>query len=284
MAPRDLNHAPTCRRPTRCFKCLRLGHQAVRCSTFSKEEKEKTIVWQRLRKKSVRVPVWQRLSLLKEALPAAEAGSGLQCKKSVWVWISPLREDMKKGNLPSMANEVVSQRSTRNKRKRRSKKGKGLMETGPSARQVSPVSSEEDVATQSQQLINSIDSTLAPRPSCVMEFTPEMAREEVLLRRALLVTIVGTRPEVMSAEVLDEVVRSFDVDVQAMSIHHTRPEDFLLVLPDEESASKVFNGGSILRGPLFSLSFKRWSRFAHASSTIMSNIVDIEMHGIPEHA
>jgi hypothetical protein len=41
---------------------------------------------------------------------------------------------MKKGNLASMANEVVPQRSTRNQRKRRrSKKGKGLMETGPGA-------------------------------------------------------------------------------------------------------------------------------------------------------
>jgi hypothetical protein len=230
---------------------------AVRCSTFSKEEeKEKTTVWQRLGKKSVRVPVWQRLFLFKEALPAAGAGSGLQSKK-VWARINSPREDMKKGNLPLMANEVVAQRSTCNKRKRRSKKGKGLMETGHGARQVSPVPSDEDVATQSQKLISSSDSILALRPSCVMEFTPEMAREDVLLRRALLVTIVGTRPEVMSAKVLEEVAHSFDVNVQAMSIHHTRPEDFLLLLPDEESASKVFNGGNILRGPLFSLLFKR---------------------------
>jgi hypothetical protein len=104
------------------------------------------------------------------------------------------------------------------------------------------------------------------------------------LRRALLVTIVRTRPEVMSAEVLEEVAHSFNVDVEAMTIHHIKPEDFLLFLPNEESASKVFNGGNILRGPRFILLFKCWSRFPHASSTIMSNIVVIEIHGIPEHA
>jgi hypothetical protein len=46
--------------------------------------------------------------LQKEALPAAGASSCLKRKKPMWVRISPPSEDMMKGNLPLMANEVVS--------------------------------------------------------------------------------------------------------------------------------------------------------------------------------
>jgi hypothetical protein len=46
----------------------------------------------------------------------------------------------------------------------------------------------------------------------------------------------------------------------------------------------VLNDGKAYRGPHFSLKFKRWSRFTHASSTIMSGMVEVEIRGIPEHA
>lgn len=41
--------------------------------------------------------------------------------------------------------------------------------------------------------------------SCVLEFNLELAREEVTLRRALFVTIIGTRPKVTGAQIVDEV-------------------------------------------------------------------------------
>jgi hypothetical protein len=83
---------------------------------------------------------------------------------------------------------------------------------------------------------------------------------------------------------VDEVARQFDIAVKNMSIHPTMPEDFLLLLPDEDAASKVFNDGKALRGPCFTLLFKKWSRFAHASTSSLSKLVDIEIRGIPEHA
>ena len=67
-------------------------------------------------------------------------------------------------------------------------------------------------------------------PLCVLEFSAEMAREDAALRKALFVTIVGTRPEVLGAEIINEVARSFNVDVGAMSIHQEMPEDFILFL------------------------------------------------------
>jgi hypothetical protein len=121
------------------------------------------------------------------------------------------------------------------------------------------------------------------KPSCVLEFTTKMAREELTLCRALFITVAGTRPEVLGVEVL-EVAHNFDVNIEAMWIHQVLSEDFLLILPDEATASRVLNDGKAYKGPHFSLMFKRWSRFTHASSTIMSGMVEVEIRGIPEHA
>jgi hypothetical protein len=85
--------------------------------------------------------------------------------------------------------------------------------------------------------------------SCVMEFSAEMAREEAALRRALFVTVVGTRLEVLAVDIIEEIAQSFNVNTYNMSIHRAMPEDFLLFLPDEVMVSRVFNGGRIFRGP-----------------------------------
>jgi hypothetical protein len=136
-------------------------------------------------------------------------------------------------------------------------------------------------------------STLEPSPgvgtqsrvkTCVLEFSTAMAREEAALRRALFVSIVGSRPEISGAEVRDEVARAFGIDVNSISIHQSLPEDFLLLLPDESSADRVFSGGKLFRGPLFNLQFRRWSRLAHAEAARLPALVEVEVHGIPAHA
>ena len=58
--------------------------------------------------------------------------------------------------------------------------------------------------------------------SRVLVFSDELAREEIKLCRALFVTIAGTRPEVHGSDVLEEVARSFEVNVRDMSIHQAR--------------------------------------------------------------
>jgi hypothetical protein len=62
------------------------------------------------------------------------------------------------------------------------------------------------------------------------------------------------------------------------------PEDFVLFLPNEEVATIVLNEGKPFRGPMFSLVFKQWTRFAHASTTSFSHLMDIEIRGISAHA
>jgi hypothetical protein len=120
-------------------------------------------------------------------------------------------------------------------------------------------------------------------PSCVLELSTDI-REEVALRRALFVTVVGTRPIILGSNVLEEVARRYCLNIDDMSIHQTMPEDFLLFLPDEEVATRVLNEGRPFRGPMFLLVFKQWTRFTHASATSLPHLLDIEIRGIPAHA
>lgn len=176
--------------------------------------------------------------------------------------------------ISSIGSDDDTQLRHRSKRKRRrSKLGRGQEKPGSSSRQASLVSAQG--AEVRRPVI----------PSCVLEFNSDMGREEVALRRALFVTVVGTRLKlkVSGVEVLEEVARNFGIDAGSMTIHQAMPEDFLLLLPDEETADRVLNGRRAFRGPLFSLAFKRWTRFAQASTTSMSGLVDIEIRGIPPH-
>jgi hypothetical protein len=100
----------------------------------------------------------------------------------------------------------------------------------------------------------------------------------------MFVSVTGSRPGVSGSDVLKEVRHCFGVKLEDMRIHQTYPEDFLLFLPDEDTATKVLNEGRPLRGPRFSLLLKRWSRFAHASSSSMAELVVVRLTGIPQHA
>lgn len=92
--------------------------------------------------------------------------------------------------------------------------------------------------------------------------------------------MAGTRPKVLGSEVVEEVVRQFDIELEDMMIHQTMPEDFLLILYDEDTATRVLNDGKALGGLCFTLLFKRWSRFTHASSSTLSRLVYIDIRGI----
>jgi hypothetical protein len=301
--------------PPRCFRCFKLRHQASRCPSIQAGPLQlktpgrlrdcldldrsypvgKRSVWHRLEEPDKRLSVLKRLSSQKvPPPPQCRTGSAAppKKKKSVWVRISPAPQtsDQKTDQPPPMLNNcapAVDQRSFRNKRKRRrfkSKKGKGLAEAAGSGVCIdSPPSSPKVHYTQSRMEFHTA-SPPTVEASRVLTFTDEMAREEINLCKAMFVTIAGTRPMVQGSEVLDEVARSFGVCIDNMSIQHSSPEDFLLFLPDEDTASRIFNGGRLFTRPRFCLLFKRWSRFSHASMSHMSHLVDVQIRGIPEHA
>jgi hypothetical protein len=97
-------------------------------------------------------------------------------------------------------------------------------------------------------------------------------------------TSLVSETSIFGPEVIEEVARSFEIEADSMSIHQTFPEDFILILSDEDAATKVLNGGRVLRGPQFNIQFKRWTRLAHATAAPLPSLVDIEIQGIPLHA
>jgi hypothetical protein len=172
--------------------------------------------------------------------------------------------------------DKMSPRPMRKKRRSKHEKGTVAHDLGPT--QACPPPSPH---------LDSFSSEVARPPSassCVLDFSEVLAREEIALRRALFVSVAGTRPGVSGSDVLKEVRHCFGVKLEDMKIHQTYPEDFLLFLPDEDTTTKVLNEGRPLRGPRFSLMLKRWSRFAHASSSSMAELVDVKLIGIPQHA
>jgi hypothetical protein len=105
-----------------------------------------------------------------------------------------------------------------------------------------------------------------------------------LHRQALFIIVISTRSEVLADEVAEGAARGFDLEGGSILVHHTMPEDFILMLLDEAVVERVYRGSRPFHCPRFSFQFKKWSRFVHASTATLSSIVDVELRGIPTHA
>jgi hypothetical protein len=206
-----------CRRPTRCFHCRLLGHQA-RCPTLLPVEKGTSGKPPRVQGR--RVQVWQRLE-------PPVSSSVFNHRMSVWQRIGPQLPQSKISHSPAAeASLVESNVLSHSGKKRRWAKRR---------REVSWQSTVPEGATTTLEPSPGV-GTQSRMKTCVIEFSTAMAREEAALRRALFVSIFGSRPKISGAEVRDEVARAFGIDVNSISIHQSSPEDFLLLLPDESSA------------------------------------------------
>lgn len=289
--------AAACRRPTRCFGCRGLGHRALECPIKSVEKKA---VWKPLKQQGVRVPVWQRLSGMHGPRQPGRAAPDIMRKGSVWQRITPSQpacgvEPVPPLPMASGSGLVAPPVHGSRRKRRRATRRPALGTVSPALQQMSSGSVSAEVPAHLSALEQRVPATheglldaclpaRSMRSSCVLAFTTEMAREEAALRKALFVSVVGTRPEVQGVEVLEEVALSFGIDVAAMAIHQAMPEDFLLFLPDEDTVSRVHGGGRLFRGPRFNLHFKRWTRCAHASAANLPALVDVKIRGIPPHA
>ncbi|KAF0928345.1 hypothetical protein E2562_003167 [Oryza meyeriana var. granulata] len=84
--------------------------------------------------------------------------------------------------------------------------------------------------------------------------------------------------------IIQEVCRVHGFDPGALELLLVGPEGFLLVLPDEASAIRIYNEGRPLITESFRLLFRRWTRFAAFSRAALLHLVDIDICGIPPHA
>ena len=63
----------------------------------------------------------------------------------------------------------------------------------------------------------------------IMARSVEMEEAEVVLSRALVATIAGTRPRVTPEDVAGEMYRSFQLEEGDFTVHSHHPEDFLII-------------------------------------------------------
>jgi hypothetical protein len=82
-----------------------------------------------------------------------------------------------------------------------------------------------------------------------------MARAEDELCKALSVSIVGDLA-ILSVDVLvDELARRYELPVESLEFHCLSRDDYLLVLPDETTTTRIYNEGRPLQMPPFTLCF-----------------------------
>ncbi|RCV12334.1 hypothetical protein SETIT_2G260900v2 [Setaria italica] len=84
--------------------------------------------------------------------------------------------------------------------------------------------------------------------------------------------------------VMAELVSQFELLASSSSLTPAELEDFPLVLPDEQTASRVYGNGRPIRAPTFRLHLKRWSRQAHAEAGSLRVLVNLTLRGVPQHA
>uniref|UniRef100_A0A8I6X189 CCHC-type domain-containing protein n=1 Tax=Hordeum vulgare subsp. vulgare TaxID=112509 RepID=A0A8I6X189_HORVV len=117
----------------------------------------------------------------------------------------------------------------------------------------------------------------------IMARSVEMEEAEVVLSRALVATIAGTRPRVTPEDVAGEMYRSFQLEEGDFTVHSHHPEDFLIIFGSQHSMDRL-RGEHFVRGLHFTLTLRPWSKLAHAGCGAFEYRVELELRGIPAHA
>jgi hypothetical protein len=135
---------------------------------------------------------------------------------------------------------------------------------------------------------SSIDDARPPdallKPRRIIDRSLKIARVEDGLGKALSVPIIGDSVVTSVDARSVELARLYEIPVESLEFHCLCPGDYLLVLPDEATASRVYNGGRPLQIPPFNVVCWRWSHFKVASGVALPHLLDVELSGIPAHA
>jgi hypothetical protein len=116
-----------------------------------------------------------------------------------------------------------------------------------------------------------------------LEYSEELQHMEEQLRRAVVVTITGSRPAVELNDAAALLHAAFQVGPGDMSIRAFSPEDFLVLCGDVRLRDRMVARG-LVHAPWFSLSLCGWLRQAHATAVSLPFLVPVELKGVPGHA
>ncbi|WVZ91343.1 hypothetical protein U9M48_037531 [Paspalum notatum var. saurae] len=169
--------------------------------------------------------------------------------------------------------EAGEGRSRRRRRRRR-------RSSGPSGPPPPPLCSSKG-GSSSKELF---DDGEVQVPSRVLARTARLLNVEDDLRRALIITCIGNCGDVPVEDVSGQLARRFDLVAEDLVFKRISSSELLLLLPDEATAVRVYDSGRPVVAPAFRLHLARWTRFYHSSGTALSQVVDVELRGIPAHA
>jgi hypothetical protein len=112
-----------------------------------------------------------------------------------------------------------------------------------------------------------------------------MTRADNELRsKALSVSIVGDLATLSVDVLVAELARCYELPVESLECHRLNPDNCLLVFPDEDMATRVYNEGCPMQLPPFTLCFRRWSRMKNATAVVLPSLINIKLSSIPAHA
>jgi hypothetical protein len=109
-------------------------------------------------------------------------------------------------------------------------------------------------------------------------------REEDLAGRALVVLVIADTPGNLVDLIVPAFAQRFEIEGSSLVIHRLGPASFLLISPDEATASRIFKGGLPFSLPPGRLYIMRWLRFLNSSAGILPSTVEADLRGISAHA
>lgn len=121
-------------------------------------------------------------------------------------------------------------------------------------------------------------------PRRIIDWSDRLSRSEDALRRALVITLLGGPLDGELELIRATIALRFEIDETRLTLHPWGLSSFLLILPNEELAGTIYNGGRPFVTNSVRLHIMRWTRFIQASVASLSLSVEVELRGIPAHA
>ncbi|KAG2587500.1 hypothetical protein PVAP13_5NG145005, partial [Panicum virgatum] len=244
------HRAAACTLAARCFHCRELGHRAHDCSVRSTTP-------------SGRAPrlVWRPVSRV-AAPPSTMATSPAA--------------------VPPSTGDVAGQ----GRHRRRSRKRRGRRDAPSPPPPQLPEDSGDSPASTSGADERPVDDGGRPRrpQRVIARSTAISQREERLAERALVLSVIADDPGGHAEFIVPAIAQRFEIEENLLSLHSFGSANFLLISPDEQLATRIFNNGRPLVFPPVRLHVMRWSRFLHSEAAFFSSAMDVELRGIPAHA
>jgi hypothetical protein len=270
------HRAAACRRPSCCLRCRRPGHRAADCPGADRGHDVTKVLSGSpdLLPLVAHCPVWERLGS-----QPVEVSVPFSKRRLVWRRVSPPMDHgrhaaAEDGPGQSMIHTRKGRHRTRGRRPR-----------SRSAASLPPVDDDSSARLPSHQSAVVKIAGLAAWPVCVLECARDLTMVENNLRRcALFVAVIGSRPPVTAELLAAEIAAEYELDPASFSVHRSAPEDFVIIMQNEQASLRLFNNGAVLNSPSGSFKFVKWSRLAHAEAVSLPSFVSVSFEGVPLHA